>query len=125
MNASHSFLPTYLLVPITRQAQASPGRQAGKPRQASPGRQAQAGKPRQAGRQEGRRAIPPRLYCSCCRVCCCSALPFLALDLRQQGEVVRKDPRCQPPNHRLRPAVICRKPADCTAEVEQRPLVCR
>jgi hypothetical protein len=40
MNASHSFLPTYLLVPITRQAQASPGRQAGKPRQASPGRQA-------------------------------------------------------------------------------------
>ena len=47
MNASHSFLPTYLLVPITRQAQASPGRQAqaGKPRQASPGRQ--------AGRQEG------------------------------------------------------------------------
>jgi hypothetical protein len=115
MNASHSFLTTYLLVPITRQAQASPG----KPRQA--GRQAQAGKPRQAGR----RAIPPRLYCSCCRVCCCSALPFLALDLRQQGEVVRKDPRCQPPNHRLRPAVICRKPADCTAEVEQRPLVCR
>eukprot|EP01046_Picozoa_sp_COSAG06_P014210 COSAG06_NODE_875_length_11812_cov_5.166539_5_plen_92_part_00 len=57
MNASHSFLPTYLLVPITRQAQASPGRQAGKPRQASPGRQAQAGKPRQAspGRQAGRK----------------------------------------------------------------------
>jgi hypothetical protein len=56
MNASHSFLPTYLLVPITRQAQASPGRQAGKPRQASPGRQAQAG--RQAGRKASYTTAP-------------------------------------------------------------------